>query len=152
MTISQATALIKTEHMLKLDGSNFKSWENRLSIILDDFIDNTLFLHREGPTLSSDEKICPRILIYSLPEEIQSEILHLQPCKAIYAHLRQLYHVVTWAGQLSSLEELLNTWMEAGEAPSTYTLRLRTAAGKFTQRGGIFTKDLILGFLLQRGV
>ncbi|MBW0534034.1 hypothetical protein O181_073749 [Austropuccinia psidii MF-1] len=85
-TISQATALIKNEHMLKLDSSNFKLWENRLSIILDNFIDDASFLHREGPTLSSDEKICRGILIYSLPEEIQSEILHLWPCKAIYGH------------------------------------------------------------------
>ncbi|MBW0538303.1 hypothetical protein O181_078018 [Austropuccinia psidii MF-1] len=82
-TISQATALIKTEHMLKLDGRNFESWESRLSIILDGFIDDTSFLHHEGPTLSSNEKICRRILIYSLPEEIQSEIIHLRPCKAI---------------------------------------------------------------------
>ncbi|MBW0494404.1 hypothetical protein O181_034119 [Austropuccinia psidii MF-1] len=151
-TISQATALIKNEHMLKLDGSNFKSWENRLSIILDNFIDDASFLHREGPTLSSDEKICRGILIYSLPEEIQSEILHLRPCKAIYDHLRRLYHVITRAGQLSGLEELLNIRMEVGEAPSTYTLRLRTVAERFTQRGGIFTEDLILNLLLQRGI
>ncbi|MBW0513754.1 hypothetical protein O181_053469 [Austropuccinia psidii MF-1] len=76
-TISQATAMIKDEHMLKLDGSNFKSWEMRISIILEDFIDDPSFLHRKGPTLSSDEKICRGILIHSLPEEIQSEILHL---------------------------------------------------------------------------
>ncbi|MBW0498960.1 hypothetical protein O181_038675 [Austropuccinia psidii MF-1] len=87
-TISQATALIKTEHMLKLDGSNFKSWESRLSIILDGFIDDASFLHCKGSTLSRNEKICCGILIYSLPKEIQSEIIHLQPCKAIYNHLR----------------------------------------------------------------
>ncbi|MBW0527669.1 hypothetical protein O181_067384 [Austropuccinia psidii MF-1] len=146
-TMLQATALIRNEHILKLDGSNFKSWENRISIILDDFIDDPDFLHREGPTLSSDEKICRGILIYSLPEAI-----HLRPCKAIYDHLRRLYHVITQAGQLSGLEGLLNSRMQPDEAPSLYAVRLRSSANKFTQWGGNFSKDLLLGLLLQRGI
>ncbi|MBW0564840.1 hypothetical protein O181_104555, partial [Austropuccinia psidii MF-1] len=113
-TISQATALIKNEHILKLDGSNFKSWENKISIILDDFINNPDFLHREGPTLSSDEEIC--------------------------------------RGQLSGLEGLLNSRMQPDEAPSSYAVRLRSLANKFTQRGGNFSEDLLLGLLLQRGI
>ncbi|MBW0518639.1 hypothetical protein O181_058354 [Austropuccinia psidii MF-1] len=71
--ISQAMALIKNEHMINLDRRNVKSWENRISIILDNFIDEPSFLCPEGPTPSSNEKICCGILIYSLPEEIQSK-------------------------------------------------------------------------------
>ncbi|MBW0496890.1 hypothetical protein O181_036605 [Austropuccinia psidii MF-1] len=151
-TISQATALIKNEHILKLDGSNFTSWENRISIILDGFIDNPEFLHCEGPTLSSDKKICRGILIYSLPEAIQSEIIHLLPCKAIYNNLRQQYHVTTRAGQLSGLEELLNAQMQPDKAPSSFAVRLRSSASKFTQWGGNFGEDLLLGLLLQQGI
>ncbi|MBW0529803.1 hypothetical protein O181_069518 [Austropuccinia psidii MF-1] len=152
MTISQATALIKNEHILKLDGSNFNSWENKISIILDDFIDDPDFLHCEGPTLSSNEKICRGVLIYSLPEAIQSEVIHLRPYKAIYDHLRRLYHVITCAGQLSSLEELLHAQMQPDEAPSSYAIRLWSSASNFTQRGGNFSKDLLLGLLLQQGI
>ncbi|MBW0510218.1 hypothetical protein O181_049933 [Austropuccinia psidii MF-1] len=123
-TISQATALIKNEHMLKLDG----------------------------PTISSDDKICHGILIYSLPEAIQSKVIHLQPCKAIHNHLRHLYHVITQAGQLSGLEELLNTRMQSDEVPSSYALILQSSAGKFTQCGGNFSKDLLLRLLIQRGI
>ncbi|MBW0463119.1 hypothetical protein O181_002834 [Austropuccinia psidii MF-1] len=151
-TISQAMAMIKDEHVLKLDGSNFKSWEMRISIILDDFIDDPSFLYREGPTLSSDEKICQGILIHSLPEAIQSKILHLRPCKAIYDHLRKLYYITMRAGQMVSLEELLNTQMHAGETPASYTLRVRAAANKFTQQGVIFNEDLLMGLIMQRGV
>ncbi|MBW0492679.1 hypothetical protein O181_032394 [Austropuccinia psidii MF-1] len=125
-TISQARALIKSEHILKLDGRNFKSWKNRISIILDNFIDDTNFLHREGLTLSSDEKICGGILIYSLPETIQSELL--------------------------GLKELLNARMQSEEAPSSYALRLQLSASKLIQQGGTFSEDLLLGLLLQRGI
>ncbi|MBW0460388.1 hypothetical protein O181_000103 [Austropuccinia psidii MF-1] len=58
----------------------------RLSIILDDFIDDPSFLHREGPTLSSDEKICRGIILHSLPEAIQCDVLHLRPPTKIVLH------------------------------------------------------------------
>ncbi|MBW0521896.1 hypothetical protein O181_061611 [Austropuccinia psidii MF-1] len=130
--------MIKDKHMLKLDRSNFKYWEMRISIILDYFIDDPAFLHHKGPTLSSDERICQGILINSLPEAIQSEILHLRLCKAIDDHLQKVYYITTRVGQMESLDELSKTQMHVKETLASYTLQVRLAANKFTQWGGTF--------------
>ncbi|MBW0470302.1 hypothetical protein O181_010017 [Austropuccinia psidii MF-1] len=70
---------------------------------------------------------------------------------AVQSHLR-LYHVITRAGQLSGLDELLNAQMQPDEVQSLYEVRLRSSALKFTQQGGNFSEDLLLGLLLQRGI
>ncbi|MBW0519741.1 hypothetical protein O181_059456 [Austropuccinia psidii MF-1] len=53
---------------------------------------------------------------------------------------------------MASLEELLSIKMNNNETPAAYTLRLRSAANKFTQRGGPFTEDTFLGLIIQQGV
>ncbi|MBW0559889.1 hypothetical protein O181_099604 [Austropuccinia psidii MF-1] len=52
---------------------------------------------------------------------------------------------------MASLEELLNTQMHAGKIPASYTLGVRTAANKFTQQGGMFNEDLLMGLIMQCG-
>ncbi|MBW0513755.1 hypothetical protein O181_053470 [Austropuccinia psidii MF-1] len=53
---------------------------------------------------------------------------------------------------MASLEELLNIKMNENETPAAYTLMVRSAANKFTQRGGTFNEDTLLGLIIQRGV
>ncbi|MBW0476311.1 hypothetical protein O181_016026 [Austropuccinia psidii MF-1] len=90
-TISQATPLLQHEHSLKTDGSNFASWEHHISILLDNFIEDSSYLHWTSASSPLADRICRAIIILSLPESIQAEIISIPSAINIYQHLRRWF-------------------------------------------------------------
>ncbi|MBW0515052.1 hypothetical protein O181_054767 [Austropuccinia psidii MF-1] len=86
-TILQATPLLRHEHSLKTDGSNFASWEHHISILLDNFIEDASYLHQTSASSLVADCICCAIVILSLPKSIQAYIINILSAINIYQHL-----------------------------------------------------------------
>ncbi|MBW0549640.1 hypothetical protein O181_089355 [Austropuccinia psidii MF-1] len=151
-TISQATPLLRHEHSLKTDGSNFASWEHHISILLNNFIEDASYLHWTSASSPVADCICHAIIILSLPESIQADIINIPSAINIYQHLRRWFFSLLCSAQSLSWREQLSIKMQPEEHPSSFLHQLSNSISAFKNRGGNFTEDLVTGLILQEAV
>ncbi|MBW0484103.1 hypothetical protein O181_023818 [Austropuccinia psidii MF-1] len=81
--IDQGINMIKNEHLLCIDDSNFPTWEHRLQLIFDNYLQDPMYLQQSILGKDRTEHIFHDILLSSFPDSIKDSIITLRPCSAI---------------------------------------------------------------------
>ncbi|MBW0523961.1 hypothetical protein O181_063676 [Austropuccinia psidii MF-1] len=117
---------------------------------LDIFLDKANYLSTADGTNSCDEKICQSLLIHSVLDTICKKIIKLWPCSAIYSYFKNHYHILTWASQVLTWQELLLTQMKDGEGTTALVDRVLTKVRSYKNTNSKLNEDHIVGLLLQQ--
>ncbi|MBW0553883.1 hypothetical protein O181_093598 [Austropuccinia psidii MF-1] len=80
LIIDQGISMIKQEYVLCVDGSNFPTWERRLRLIFDNYLQDPMYLQQGKLGDDRTKCICCAILLSSLPDCIQDSVITLRPC------------------------------------------------------------------------
>ncbi|MBW0539538.1 hypothetical protein O181_079253 [Austropuccinia psidii MF-1] len=116
MAIAQAIDTITPKMKLKVNGSNFSDWEDNMTILFDNFLENTEYLTTTTGRTTYGEKLCHSILTHSVSDTICKSIICICPCSAIYEYLKSHYHILTCGLQVLSWTNLLDLQMEEEES------------------------------------
>ncbi|MBW0476803.1 hypothetical protein O181_016518 [Austropuccinia psidii MF-1] len=152
VAIDRGINMIKPEHILRIDGSNFQSWERRLRLIFDTYLQDPLYLQRGDVSDTKHERFCRAILLSSVPDPIQDSIITMRPCHAMYTWLKNHYFVMTRTSQCVAFNRLMSIELNDGEAPSSLVLRLNEALIELKKLSGQLGEDHVMGQLVQRAV
>ncbi|MBW0466269.1 hypothetical protein O181_005984 [Austropuccinia psidii MF-1] len=152
IAIDRGINMLKPEHILRIDGSNFQAWEQRLRLIFDTYLQNPLYLQQSDICDNKHERFCRAILLSSVPDPIQDSIITMRPCHVMYTWLRNHYFVMTRTSQCIAFNKLMTIELRENEAPSSLVLRLNEALMELKNRSGQLEEDHIMGQLVQRAV
>ncbi|MBW0496924.1 hypothetical protein O181_036639 [Austropuccinia psidii MF-1] len=152
IAIDRGISMLKPEHILRIDGSNFQTWERRLRLIFDTYLEDPLYLQRDDISDGKHERFCRAILLSSVPDPIQDNIITMRPCHTIYTWLKNHYFVMTRTSQCIAFNNLMSIELKEGEAPSSLVLRLNEALMELKNRSGRIEEDHVMGHLIQRAV
>ncbi|MBW0468164.1 hypothetical protein O181_007879 [Austropuccinia psidii MF-1] len=152
MVIDKGISMLKQEHILRGDGSNFQMWERRLRLIFDSYLQDPLYLQSGYVGDEKHERFCRAILLSSVPDSIQDSIITIRPCHAIYTWLKHHYFATTRSSQCVAFNKLLSIELQDDEAPSSLVMRMNEALTGFKNRSGNLGDDYVMGLLLQRAI
>ncbi|MBW0531620.1 hypothetical protein O181_071335 [Austropuccinia psidii MF-1] len=152
IAIDRGINMLKAEHILQIDGSNFQIWERRLRLIFDTYLEDPLYLQQGDISDGKNERFCRAILLSSVPDPIQDKIITMRPCHSMYTWLKNHYFVMTRTSQCGAFNKLMSIELKEGEAPLSLVLRLNEALIELQNRSGKLEEDHVMGQLVQRAV
>ncbi|MBW0489460.1 hypothetical protein O181_029175 [Austropuccinia psidii MF-1] len=152
IAIDRGINMIKPKHILRIDGSNFQSWERRLRLIFDTYLQDPLYLQRGDVSDNKHERFCRAILLSSVPDPIQDSIITMRPCHTMYTWLKNHYFVMTRTSQCVAFNRLMSIELKDGKAPSSLVLQLNEALIELNNRSGQLGEDHVMGQLIQCAV
>ncbi|KNE97751.1 hypothetical protein PSTG_08970 [Puccinia striiformis f. sp. tritici PST-78] len=137
--------------LLKLDGSNFRTWYRELVEIAFSYLDNAEFFMREQID-SPMERVARSILLGSVDRSLRHELYDSRTSFGMVQILRTRFRTINRAAQLNRWSRLhrINISLESN-IPGLATT-YRNAYADFLESGLDLTEDNILGLLLQSSI
>ncbi|KAI7959894.1 hypothetical protein MJO29_004962 [Puccinia striiformis f. sp. tritici] len=137
--------------LLKLDGSNFRTWYRELVEIAFSYLDNAEFFMREQID-SPMERVARSILLGSVDWSLRHELYDSRTSFGMVQILRTRFRTINRAAQLNRWSRLhrINISLESN-IPGLATT-YRNAYADFLESGLDLTEDNILGLLLQSSI
>ncbi|POW14289.1 hypothetical protein PSTT_03064 [Puccinia striiformis] len=137
--------------LLKLDGSNFRTWYRELVEIAFSYLDNAEFFMREQID-SPMERVARSILLGSVNRSLRHELYDSRTSFGMVQILRTRFRTINRAAQLNRWSRLhrINISLESN-IPGLATT-YRNAYADFLESGLDLTEDNILGLLLQSSI
>ncbi|MBW0540912.1 hypothetical protein O181_080627, partial [Austropuccinia psidii MF-1] len=98
------------------------------------------------------ERFCRAVLLSSVPDSIQDNIITICPCHEIYTWLKHHYFAITRSSQCVAFNKLLSIEIRDNKASSSLVMRMNEALTEFKNRSGNLGDDYVMGQLLQRAI
>ncbi|MBW0487178.1 hypothetical protein O181_026893 [Austropuccinia psidii MF-1] len=136
MVINKGIGMLKQEHILRVDGSNFQTWEQRLRLIFDSYLQDPLYLQSGYVGDKKHEQFCRAVLLSSVLDSIQENIVTIRPCHAIYTWLKNHYFATPRSSQCVAFNKLLSIEIRNDKAPSSPVMQMNEALAQFKNRSG----------------
>ncbi|MBW0519129.1 hypothetical protein O181_058844 [Austropuccinia psidii MF-1] len=141
MLIEKGFGMLKQEHILRVDSSNFQAWERRLRLIFDSYLKDPLYLQSGYVGDKKHERFCRAVLLSLVPDSIQDSIITIRPCHAIYTWLKHHYFATTRSSQCVAFNKLLSIEIHDDKAPSSLIMQMNEALTDFKNWSGNLGND-----------
>ncbi|MBW0521052.1 hypothetical protein O181_060767 [Austropuccinia psidii MF-1] len=144
--------MLKPEHILQINGSNFQTWEWKLQLIFNTYLQDPLYLQQGNVSDSKHKHFCHAILLSLVPDPTQDSIITMRPFHTMYTWLKNHYFVMTRTSQCVAFNKLMSLKLKDSEAPSSLVLQLNEALMELKNQSGKLEEDHVMGQLAQRTI